>query len=369
MLYKGFDHFGKCAIPLNGYSLSYVEQKLFEWIKLKLLEKDSNILFMKYLENKVHSDIKPLILWIPINELFVETPFLIGNSQIIPLSKLKIDDWEASFLETSSSEQKEMKENFKIYVDNLRKKYQGLACVVTQIEAEQSYAHEYAIEQAQKITSIIGILSGAVLFPNAKSACQIKGSENIAQAITFFELENKMFRIIEGSIEKPSSQFLMINRELIQEFRNLGLNRISDLLAKDQESLLSFENKVLNFLFLYSKASFTDEPVEKIVYVLSALESILLRSDNEPIQQNLGERLAFFISDQLEERKKIIKNLRSAYSIRSKYIHHGSSSSELETIKEFLFFVFRFFVLLINNCHLFGQKEDFLNYIDDKKLS
>ncbi|WLT38115.1 hypothetical protein NON20_21640 [Synechocystis sp. B12] len=78
-------------------SLSYVEEKMFEWIKLNFLEKDYNILFIKYLEDKVYSDIKPLVLWIPINDLLVETPFLIGSSQIIPLSKLKIDNWEASF--------------------------------------------------------------------------------------------------------------------------------------------------------------------------------------------------------------------------------------------------------------------------------
>ncbi|WLT38116.1 hypothetical protein NON20_21645 [Synechocystis sp. B12] len=188
-----------------------------------------------------------------------------------------------------------MKEKFKLRVDNLRRNYQGLACIVTKIEAESSYAYKYAIEQAQKITSIIGILSGAVLVPNIKSTCRIKGSENIARAITFFEVDNKIFRISEGSIEKSSSQALIINQELIDEFSNLGLNRISDLLAKDQESLLPFENKVLNFLFLYSKASFTNEPVEKIVYVLSALESILLKDNNEPIQQNLGERLAFLL--------------------------------------------------------------------------
>jgi hypothetical protein len=367
----------------KSISLSYIEEKLFEWVKSAFLSKDSNILFMEYFQNEAKVIIQSFSLWIPIANLGVENPFSIGKSEIIPLSKAKLDDWEATYLANLNPDSladldvkylenlnfEQIKKNLADTFHSIRKDYQGLACVVTTIEAEQKYAHDYALEQAQKITSILSILSGAVSVPNDKSFSQIKGSENISQAALFFEINNKITNISQGIIEKNSPRTFMINGEILQEMNTMGLGKISYLLALEPEELRPFEKQVLTFLLLYSKASFTDEPIEKLVYILSALESILLRPDNEPIQQNLGERLAFFISDKLDERKAIVKNLRSVYGFRSKYIHHGSSSSELETIQEFLFFVFRFFIMLINNFHVFSQKEDFLNYIDDKKLS
>jgi hypothetical protein len=45
--------------------------------------------------------------------------------------------------------------------------------------------------------------------------------------------------------------------------------------------------------------------------MLSALESILLKNSNEPIQQNLSERLAVFTAQELAKRKSIISTPES----------------------------------------------------------
>jgi len=146
----------------------------------------------------------------------------------------------------------------------------------------------------------------------------------------------------------------------------IGFQKILNLL--DSQERNSFEEKVLNFLFLYSKAAFTNEPIEKVVFILSSLESILLKNSSEPIQQNFGERLAFFISDESEERKKISQLCREIYSFRSKYIHHGITSGETEIVQDFLIKVWLFFVLLVNQYENFEKKDDFIEHIDDKKF-
>ena len=49
-----------------------------------------------------------------------------------------------------------------------------------------------------------------------------------------------------------------------------ALDKISGLLAT--ESLNRFEKAILNSILLYSKSAFTADPIEKIVYMLSALD-------------------------------------------------------------------------------------------------
>lgn len=101
--------------------------------------------------------------------------------------------------------------------------------------------------------------------------------------------------------------------------------------------------------------------------MLSALESILLKNENEPIQQNLAERIAFFISNNIDGRKKIIRNIKDVYGIRSKYLHHGYSSYELESISEFMLNTQVVIVGLLLNADRFVDKSAF-NAIEDIKF-
>ena len=196
---------------------------------------------------------------------------------------------------------------------------------MTVIEAEPEFASNYAIEEAQKITAILGIFSEATLIPDVKCVSNIKGSENIAQATVFFESGEESgdggFEMASSTLDRSSSTNWRLSQGNIKKIREMGLDKISSLLAAD--SLKDFEKSVLNSIFLYSKSAFTADPVEKIIYILASLESVMLKNENEPIQQNLAERVAVFTAQELKERKSIIKTIKSVYGIRSKYLHHG----------------------------------------------
>ena len=134
------------------------------------------------------------------------------------------------------------------------------------------------------------------------------------------------------------------------------------------ETLNAFKKSVLNSVLLYSKSAFTSDPVEKVVYILSALESILLRNEYESIQHSLAERVAVFTAQELIKRKYIITTIKSAYGVRSRYLHHGHTSSELELISEFMSCAWIFFIQLIDNVERFSTKESFISAIEDHKL-
>jgi hypothetical protein len=344
-------------------SCSFIEKALFTWIKNKFQDDQFSQSFIDHLDNEAKSKIKSVTSWIPIANLEVEIPFSISKSEIHPLSKGIIDKWETKITSLVG----ENKENASKLFEKIRKDYQGLAAVVTVIEAEPEHAFEYTMEEAQRITSVLGIFSGATLMPDIKCVSRIKGSENIAQATAFFEYDSDNFQMTSSIVDKPSAKSWRLSQRDIIEIRKTALDNISLLLAA--ESLKGFEKAVLNSVLLYSKSAFTADPVEKVVYMLSALESILLKNESEPIQQNLAERVAVFTAQELQKRKSIIKTIKSVYGVRSRYLHHGHTSSELELVSEFMMCVWVFFVQLIGNAERFSSKEIFIAAIDDHKLA
>jgi len=80
---------------------------------------------------------------------------------------------------------------------------------------------------------------------------------------------------------------------------------------------------------LYCFASVvTRERSEKLVILLAVLESLFLKNDSEPIQQNLGERLALLSVTNIENRKRILATTRQIYAVRSRFVHRGKATIE-----------------------------------------
>jgi hypothetical protein len=138
-----------------------------------------------------------------------------------------------------------------------------------------------------------------------------------------------------------------LENEFIDMIRNNGLDILSNVLLQAEKS--DFQNQVLNSLFIYSQSALAVDVEDKLIYVLVAVESILLRDANEPIQQNIGERMAFLLENTADKRKAIIKNVKEVYAVRSKFIHHGQTIDEMELITTFMSNTYRFFLVLIMN--------------------
>jgi hypothetical protein len=96
---------------------------------------------------------------------------------------------------------------------------------------------------------------------------------------------------------------------------------------------------------------------------------MLLRNSNEPIGQNIGERMAFLIGNSLETRKAIVANVDEVYRLRSSFIHHGNSISDLEVLSTFMLNAWTCFVNLLGNANHFQTKDALISALEDRKLS
>lgn len=343
------------AIPRirNMLSLSFIEKSLFEWICNKRQRKTSDP-FIQFLTSMAEKKITKYRLWVPIANFQVQTSFEISNSEIRPLSKTQIDLWTSTL-------------NHPEFFEKMRKELQGSAAIVTEIEAERKLAEERAIFEAKQILSILGIFSPAILIPDIKCLAQVKGSESQNSVRCISETKEKKFLYSQSSTDGGKNCPLIWSTEKIQQFRLGGLGRISSLMNKTKPT--NYEIFVLDSWYLYSRAAFTDEPLEKLIFILSALEGALIKNENEPIMQNLSERLAFFIGRSLDRRKEIISIIKTIYGIRSKFLHHGLGSKETEEMSEFLMCAWEFFHQLLENINVFKTKDEFIQKLEDYRLS
>jgi len=147
---------------------------------------------------------------------------------------------------------------------------------------------------------------------------------------------------------------------VLEQLHRLALNRSTE-----------FQTDLYGALQLHARHSVAREIAHKIVYVVAAAESLLLRDSREPIQKNLGERMAFLIGNTLEERKKIIQNVEEFYDIRSRLIHHGRDvrDDQKDIVDNFFFWVWLSLVRLLSRIDQFQTRNDMFTMLENKKLS
>jgi hypothetical protein len=124
-------------------------------------------------------------------------------------------------------------------------------------------------------------------------------------------------------------------------------------------------------LQLHARASIATEVAHKLVFVVAAAESIFLRNASEPIQKNLGERMAFLVGQNVVERKKIIQNVDDFYGIRSGLIHHGKEiqDQQRDIVDEFFVNVWFSFVTLMRNGERWKTRNEMFLELEERKLA
>jgi len=122
-------------------------------------------------------------------------------------------------------------------------------------------------------------------------------------------------------------------------------------------------------MLLYSRNSLAVEPADKLVYVLVALEAMLIQNETEPITKNLAERMAFLIGKDVDSRRAVIANVSETYRLRSLFVHHGNSIEDLETLSKFMVNAWSCFHNLAFYQDRVTTKEELIAALEDRKLA
>lgn len=348
-------------------SQEFVEEAIFNWLEKRYKNNSKDIAFTDSLEVLAIEQVRLITTYTPITRTMVEIPFEFCGVTIENLSKENI---EKLFPPINSVDPKQ-KDIILEYSQKLQEEYQGYAAVKINIECEPKNAAKISTEKAKRAADLLGIYSRAMYKPNIQSLSRIKGDKSAATSSTVFLFSKDLQQRTGHSLHThhPTEIIRYISKSDVENFKRWGLDIHSEIETKKQTS--EFEKTVSTFGRLYSKVAFTPDPIEKLIYTLSAIESTLLINSTEPIQQNLAERLAFLLEGDVSKRKEVIKNVKEVYNIRSKYLHHGKSISSDNASQLSFFFgnVYRLFFYLLSLTKEIQNKKELFDIIETRKLS
>lgn len=341
-------------------SVKFITDTIFEWMKNKY-RNTTDLSMTDFVLRKCEEELKEIEIWIPVALLLIQSEIKLGNIIFKTISRELIDSWSTAWKSNNPEHGDKVDQLF----DEKREKLQGYAAATIKLSAEPERAYEIAQEEAERAISLLRVFSAACFSPSGVSYCTMIGRENIESKLYFILSEGQLRGMSDGFVSSDLKPWLLDNIFLSK------INPYLDLLDKVlmREEMTDFQETSLDALSLYSKSSLSKAVADKLIYILIALEYILLKNENEPIMQNIGERIAFFISDKKEERKQIINRVKIIYALRSKFIHHGQSIDDMQTMERFMLDAWLFFQMLILNINRFKTKEQFITSLEEVKLS
>lgn len=362
-LRKVVDNLFKIKTINCNISVKALENLLCLWIKNKFHNPNTGN-FIDFLSIHVEELIDEYEILIPIEFLYIEKTFTLGRITFKPFSKESIDDLESRAInQAQDSHQQELA---KMLFDKRIREFQGHATATILLEAEPERAYEIAIEETNQSLSMLRIFSASAQDPLSYYPCAVWGSSNIRHGYLIALKEGNLNQFTIKTLDRrPMPQYL--DSQTIDNSFLAGLNILNTLLQLKEPT--PFQEKLLDSLILYSRSIVSKDIADKLVYILVSLESLFLRNSSEPIQQNLGERLAFLIGDSLEKRKRVIRVTRDIYGLRSRFVHHGSSINDCEEMREFMLYAWQAITSLIQKSNSVLTIDVLLDELDDRKLS
>ena len=183
--------------------------------------------------------------------------------------------------------------------------------------------------------------------------------------VFFADAAGQFLRDVSAIADHPRT--MVVSDDTLDILLNVGLSEVRDILAR--ESRTDLEQALLTGMVTFGRAALTSDLREKIIWYCAGLESILLRNSSDSIIHNLSERLAVFGYDTVGERTAALKDVKKAYSLRSRFVHHGVEIGEGEIVTRFARHGLRLFTRITKNVASFSSKDEFLDHIDRIKLS
>lgn len=288
---------------------------------------------------------------IPISGFYVEGGFSVGSVDIITQPDEVLDTIARRDPERGAK---------------LRADLQGLAVAVTTVFGEPRRAQEIAVERIDLVVGILRCFAPAQLDARQVSRVDRWGYAPERHGLLFLLDNAAAWTGSRQFLIDPHSRFVL-DRETLCFLQGIGLQDLFNAIARSTRTDL--EVALLQAMRIFGRGALSQDLGERLVWYCAGLESLLLKDMNEPIVQNLSERLAIFTFDEVGERVEAISNVRRVYGLRSRFVHHGRAIEEHRLVTTFSQNAMRFFLRVATKLNLFTSRADLLAFIDRAKLS
>lgn len=355
---------GKTPALRDTVSIGFLVDSIFAWMRGRLAGGVESGM-TEFVLAQCEEQIQEVELWLPVAWLNIESDIRLGRTTFRTISRRMLDEWQARI---PAFEDHDTQARVKHALEQERHQLLGFAAAVVQVRAEPQRASEIAFAEAERAISLLRFFSPANFSPRRVSYCTLMGRELLGGYESLTVKEGKIVLHESGALERNEPSWRISNAKLAE----IGgaLAALGGLLEPEKQT--EFQGAVLDALLLYSRSSLAKEYADKLVYILVALESLLLKDGNEPIQKSLGERMAVLVGRTVDERLAIIKNVMDTYRLRSQFIHHrqGIGIDDVQTLQTFMANTWTcLYAIAVGNSNLFDSKQKFLDALERVRLS
>lgn len=341
-------HIGRAAV--EEQFLAWLRQAIAHGVKSR---------FVEFLLVWLEDNIKDAEVWVPIANLHIESELAFGEVAFRPVASTLIDDWVSALPNEMTKEERAGWE------ERIRKRTQGHAAAVCHVKTEPESAVAVATMLAEEAVTLLRVASGHVMFPRAKATLHLRGREHVESSEAWIIEPGSAPRMTARSL-RPFPEPFKLSDEAVGVLRR-QLDPLALLFAADPKT--PFQQQLVRALTFYSESALTREPGEKLLRIMTAIEIVLLKDESEFIQQSIAERMALVLSQDVDERLRIVALVKKCYAMRSVFIHHGRSPSDLARLETFMNYAFRFFLQVVWGHEDFATKDDLLSLLDRAKYS
>jgi hypothetical protein len=338
-------------------SFEFLLKQICEWL-CDTLERRRSDTLSTFIAQRSNEAIREHDIWIPLFQTYSSKEFLIGDVAFRTFTRDIMDEWwnrrPARVREDPLGS---------AALNKRRSELQASLAACVRVRAEEHRAVEIARAKAENATALLRFLSPANLNSRLTSLCTPTASGLVPQVTTVFMDNGRIDRISRGVPDLRATDWLLDDSIRLRSGILENLNRLASDISTE------FCRALYDALILFSRQTLAVEVSDKLVFTLSALESMLLRDGNEPIQKNLGERMAFLIGQSPEARKDIVKNIEAVYRIRSAFVHHGQTARHVETVDRFLINAWTTFSRLMDLSVKYKAKAALIGALEDLKMS
>jgi hypothetical protein len=346
----------------DAISSELLKDLIFNWIKVNHSQPSQSSM-TEFVLVECENQIKVFEIWIPVSNLL-----LFGSE--VTVGRVTFKTVTREMLDAYLGNAAEMSVEARTGSNRIRSELQGYAAAAMKVIAEPRRAYETVYEESEKALGLLRFYSPVSFDPTRVSYVSILGEQHMD---SFHRLEVQNGRItdyVTGLVDL-SSPYWQMDQSYIDDLRRSGLDVASDLLMRKDKT--DFQQKLLAALLQYSKNCLSRDASDKLVNILVALESVILRDENEPLGKNIGERMAALIGSTVDERKRILSNVAKTYGLRSAFVHHGKriSLDELQTLKDFMMNAWGSLAALIDLHHKNPTltRDQFFADLEERRLS
>ena len=346
----------------DSVSVNFVYAHALDWLQECLATRNNSLgsrtRFTEYLAPRVQAAVHEHELWFPIRVLRVDCEFTIGGVAFRRITKGMMDELGDATHAARTAEQR-------FAFNEQRSLYQGTAAACASVRAEPIKARHVALDLIEPAVGMLRLACPVIMSPYQWAPLHHDLFEHPHNA-TALRVENGRITGSKSGVHPNMlGRWLITPDELLLQSPRFW--QAADALLRAEHN--DFQTHLLRALLQYSKSVLTPDLSERLLYIISALESIFIVDSSEAIGLNLRERLAILQTGPAEERLAFMRMLSRVYEYRSAFVHRSVPTSDQQLLEEFFLRSCSIFRFLLNNHDKWRTKQDFITALEHHKFS